>query len=73
MNNMSRSNRRHSINHDLLDMLKHNWHLGITSFGGPAVHFQIVRRKIITLKSMHVEWNDKRGKFVVPPPLRREI
>lgn len=24
------------------DMLKHNWYLGLTSFGGPAVHFQIV-------------------------------
>lgn len=26
-----------------LDMLAHNWHLGFTSFGGPAVHFQIFR------------------------------
>jgi hypothetical protein len=25
------------------DMLRRNWHLGVTSFGGPAVHFQIVR------------------------------
>ena len=25
------------------DMLRWNWHLGLTSFGGPAVHFQIVR------------------------------
>ena len=24
------------------DMLKRNWYLGFTSFGGPAVHFQIV-------------------------------
>ena len=24
------------------DMLKRNWYLGLTSFGGPAVHFQIV-------------------------------
>ena len=23
------------------DMLLHNWYLGLTSFGGPAVHFQI--------------------------------
>jgi hypothetical protein len=22
-----------------LGMLAHNWHLGLTSFGGPAVHF----------------------------------
>jgi hypothetical protein len=26
------------------DMLHRNWHLGLTSFGGPAVHFQIVSR-----------------------------
>ena len=24
-------------------MLRRNWHLGLTSFGGPNVHFQIVR------------------------------
>lgn len=28
------------------DMLKHNWYLGLTSFGGPAVHFQIVGNKL---------------------------
>jgi hypothetical protein len=25
----------------VIDMLAHNWHLGLTSFGGPPVHFQI--------------------------------
>lgn len=24
------------------EMLIHNWYLGFTAFGGPAVHFQIV-------------------------------
>lgn len=24
------------------EMIKHNWFLGFTCFGGPAVHFQIV-------------------------------
>ena len=24
------------------DMFQRNWYLGLTSFGGPAVHFQIV-------------------------------
>jgi len=28
------------------DMLQRNWYLGLTSFGGPAVHFQIVRNTI---------------------------
>jgi chromate transport protein ChrA len=27
-----------------LGMLAHNWHLGLTSFGGPAVHFQIFQQ-----------------------------
>lgn len=25
------------------EMLINNWYLGLTAFGGPAVHFQIVR------------------------------
>ncbi|PIB00724.1 hypothetical protein CB0940_02187 [Cercospora beticola] len=27
----------------VIDMLAHNWHLGLTAFGGPTVHFQIFR------------------------------
>lgn len=30
-----------------LDMLAHNWHLGFTSFGGPAVHFQIFQQLFV--------------------------
>lgn len=30
-------------NTSLRDAIIHNWYLGWTSFGGPAVHFQIVR------------------------------
>lgn len=25
--------------------VKYNWHLGVTAFGGPPVHFKIVSRK----------------------------
>lgn len=32
---------------DLGEMLRHSWYLGLTSFGGPAVHFQIVSIMII--------------------------
>src|SRR5947208_147101 len=28
--------------HSFLEMLRYNWYLGFTCFGGPAVHFQIV-------------------------------
>lgn len=31
----------------LLDMLAHNWPLGFTSFGGPAVHFQIFQQLFV--------------------------
>lgn len=30
-----------------LDMLAHNWHLGFTSFGGPAVHFQVFQQLFV--------------------------
>jgi chromate transport protein ChrA len=31
----------------VIDMLVHNWHLGLTSFGGPAVHFQLFQQLFI--------------------------
>jgi chromate transport protein ChrA len=31
----------------VIDMLAHNWHLGFTSFGEPAVHFQIFQQLFI--------------------------
>ncbi|KAI9787106.1 MAG: hypothetical protein M1839_003341 [Geoglossum umbratile] len=34
--------RRH-----LAEMLRRNWHLGLSSFGGPAVHFQIFNRLFV--------------------------
>ncbi|KAI6805213.1 chromate transporter [Hortaea werneckii] len=33
--------------HPVLDMFLHNWHLGVTSFGGPTVHFQIFNRLFV--------------------------
>ncbi|SMR63827.1 unnamed protein product [Zymoseptoria tritici ST99CH_3D1] len=31
----------------LLDMFAHNWHLGLTCFGGPTVHFQIFQELFV--------------------------
>ena len=31
----------------VVDMLAHNWHLGLTCFGGPTVHFQIFRKLFV--------------------------
>lgn len=36
------SNRDETIFHGILDVIKTQWHLGFTAFGGPPVHFQIV-------------------------------
>lgn len=40
----------------ILDMLAHNWHLGLTSFGGPTVHFQIFRRRFVE----QYQWIDEK-------------
>merc|ERR1711939_313452 len=39
----------------LLEMLKTNWYLGMTSFGGPAVHFQIFHRMFVD----KLQWLDE--------------
>jgi hypothetical protein len=33
-----------------MDVLSKNWNLGLTAFGGPPVHFQIVRNCAIVLE-----------------------
>ncbi|KAM0715631.1 hypothetical protein Q7P37_009129 [Cladosporium fusiforme] len=40
----------------VLDMLAHNWSLGLTSFGGPTVHFQIFRQLFVD----EYKWIDER-------------
>lgn len=32
------------------NIFKHNWHLGLTAFGGPPVHFKIVCLMILVEK-----------------------
>lgn len=34
------------------EMLHRNWYLGFTSFGGPAVHFQIVSALLYSVKNL---------------------
>lgn len=41
-----------------------NWHLGMTAFGGPPVHFQIVRLPVILFKSWHTDHLQFHKKFV---------
>lgn len=36
--------------HHLQEMLRYNWFLGFTSFGGPAVHFQIVSTYLLSAR-----------------------
>lgn len=39
----------------LADAIIHNWHLGFTSFGGPAVHFQIFHKLFVD----KLQWIDE--------------
>lgn len=46
LRNMAIGGLEHSLRRvadNSLQTLKVNWHLGFTSFGGPPVHFKIVR------------------------------
>jgi hypothetical protein len=35
----------HKVLRQYKDIFVANWHLGLTAFGGPPVHFQIVRQR----------------------------
>ena len=41
--------------HPLADAIIHNWYLGFTSFGGPAVHFQIFHKLFVD----KLQWIDE--------------
>ncbi len=44
--------------------IRHNWHLGFTSFGGPPVHFKIFRDKFVT----RLDWIDEQVVSVSDTP-----
>jgi len=39
---------------DIMEVVSVNWHLGFTAFGGPPVHFQIVRNHNLKAFSLPV-------------------
>lgn len=39
------------------EMLRQNWHLGFTAFGGPAVHFQIVSTHGLRCDQAWIHWH----------------
>lgn len=47
------------------DATRFNWHLGFTAFGGPPVHFKIVRVQDGCVSSAKVNNEQFRDKFVV--------
>ena len=51
------------------NMLERNWYLGLTSFGGPAVHFQIVREAKVDPCTIATVANSE----IVSPHVCREI
>lgn len=43
----------------LADVLVRTWDLGFTSFGGPAVHFQILRQRFVEGRGGKQKWVDE--------------
>jgi len=41
------------------EVVKETWYLGFTSFGGPAVHFQIFHKKFVKEKEGKTPWIDE--------------
>lgn len=41
------------------ETVKATWYLGFTSFGGPAVHFQIFHKKFVEEKEGRTPWIDE--------------
>jgi len=41
------------------EIVRSTWYLGFTSFGGPAVHFQIFHKKFVEEKEGRTPWIDE--------------
>jgi len=42
----------------LWEIVASYWDLGFTSFGGPAVHFQILRKRFVDAENGRIPWID---------------
>ncbi|KAJ5541196.1 chromate transporter-domain-containing protein [Penicillium frequentans] len=48
-----------SLSHRLNDVFLRTWDLGLTAFGGPPVHFQILHRRFVEGKEGREQWVDE--------------
>jgi chromate transport protein ChrA len=51
---------RSSLGFRLFDVFLRTWHLGLTSFGGPPVHYTIIHRKFVEDEDDYAPWVDER-------------
>lgn len=42
----------------IADVVSRTWDLGFTSFGGPAVHFQLLHRRFVDSNGREAPWVD---------------
>lgn len=62
--NFVRAHRRPDVEYKKLrdrisEVVKETWHLGLTSFGGPPVHFQIFHKKFVEHQQNREPWLDE--------------
>jgi hypothetical protein len=50
---------RSKLAHRLLDVFLRTWDLGLTGFGGPPVHFKIIRDRFVEGKGGKTPWIDE--------------
>lgn len=48
-----------SLSHRMNDVFLRTWDLGLTAFGGPPVHFQILHRRFVEGKEGREQWVDE--------------
>jgi hypothetical protein len=58
--NSCKSNRN-GLGFRLFDIFLRTWHLGITAFGGPPVHYTIIHRRFVEGQDGYAPWMDERS------------
>lgn len=43
----------------IVETVKETWHLGLTAFGGPPVHFQIFHKRFVEPRNDREPWLDE--------------
>jgi hypothetical protein len=51
---------RNKLSFRLFDVFLRTWHLGITAFGGPPVHYTIIHCRFVENQDDYAPWLDER-------------